>query len=483
MPEDTAIATSDLRALSEPASALAARRNESVYLVGGTVRDALRGGTEAVADVDLALAGDAPAFGRELADAIGGAYVPLAEERGTVRVVAPDRTCFDITAFGGSIEADLRRRDFTINALAFGPLQGEPALIDPTGGRADLSAGVVRAVSARALADDPLRALRAFRFAAALGFAIEPATLTLVRDRAPATASAAPERIARELFLLLAAPRAAGCVRVADAVGVLPAVLPETLPMRGVTQNEYHHLDVWAHSLETVATLERVLADLPAIAGAHTGRVEVFLGEEPVEGRPRVALLKLAALLHDVGKPPARAEDEGRVTFYTHARLGARIASETAERLRLSSRETAELAAYVDRHMVPADLEASRPLSDKRLFRFFRRNGEAGVALLLLAVADGMATRGPASDPVRTGRLVAFAAGLIAEYYERVGPRLDTPPVITGRDLIAEFDLPPGPLLGRLLDEVRERQLASELVSRDAALAHVRRVLERGHVR
>ncbi|MBE0476588.1 MAG: CCA tRNA nucleotidyltransferase [Coriobacteriia bacterium] len=479
MSQDPRLPDGALRRRIAPVADLASSRGEEAYLVGGTVRDALLGRPQALADIDVALGGDAPAYGRALAGRLGAAYVPLAEERGTVRIVTPDRVTYDVTAFAGTLDGDLARRDFTINAMAFGPLGAEEALIDPFGGEEDLRGGVVRAVSERAFADDPLRTLRAFRFAATLGFGIDPQTLDWVGEHAADLTRSAPERTARELFLMLAEPLSAACVTAADACGVLAAALPETLPMRGVTQNEYHHLDVWHHSLETLAMLERLLGDLPALAGEHARRVLAFLDEEPVEERPRRALLKLAALLHDLGKPPARREDAGRVTFYTHSRIGSRAAREAGGRLRLSVREIAELEAYVDRHLVPADLEASRPLSDKRLFRFFRRNGEAGVALLLLAAADGMATRGPASDPARTESMRRFAGALIGEYYERVGPRLETRPLITGGDLIDELSLPPGPLLGRLLDEVRERQLSGELATRDDALAHVRRVLER----
>ena len=497
MPEDLLRSDPALAARVAPLARLAQQRGEDAYLVGGTVRDLLRQRepsseprdalavreslAPSPADVDVALAGDAPAFGRALAEALHCAYVPLAEERGTVRVVAEDRTTYDITSFEGTIADDLARRDFTVNAAALGPLGADDAqLIDPFGARADLQAGIVRAVSEGAFADDPLRTLRAFRFAAVLGYAIDPSTLQWVRDHAAELIRVASERVARELFITLAVPEAARCVRVADATGVLAAALPETVPMRGVTQNEYHHLDVWQHSLETLAMLEDILGDLESVAGEHAARLQAFLAEESVEGRPRRALLKLAALLHDVGKPEARAEDGERVTFYTHSRLGAHAARETCERLHLSARECAELEAYVDRHLVPADLEASTPLSDKRLFRFFRRNGETGVTLLLLALADGMATRGPASDPARIERTRKFVAQMIAEYYGRVGARLETPPLITGRDLIAELGLEPAPLLGRLLDEVRERQLAGELATREDALAHVRKVMERG---
>jgi putative nucleotidyltransferase with HDIG domain len=187
--------------------------------------------------------------------------------------------------------------------------------------------------------------------------------------------------LGRELFVTLGVPSSAPHVRDMDDAGVLPVVLPEAALMRGVTQNEYHHLDVWRHSLEALEHLEELLGDLPSLVGEHADRLDAFLTEQIVAERPRLALLKFATLLHDAGKPPMREVREGKVIFYGHTRHGAEMVRATCERLRLSARETAEATTWVDRHLVPADLVKTSPLTEKRCARFFRRNGESGLAL------------------------------------------------------------------------------------------------------
>ena len=161
--------------------------------------------------------------------------------------------------------------------------------------------------------------------------------------------------------------------------------------------------------------------------------------------RTRAALLKFAELLHDAGKPPMREIREGKVTFYGHTKRGAEMVRATCERLRLSSRETTEAALWVERHLVPADLVKTRPLTERRCARFFRRNGEGGLALLLLALGDAMATRGPASD---RGEHRARCARSPATWRRptTAGPRRASRerPLVNGRDLMAATGLPPG---------------------------------------
>lgn len=453
---------------------LAQQRDERAWLVGGTVRDMMLGRSVPVADMDVALAGDAVAFGRELADATCGSYVPLAEEHGTARVVCPDGV-YDVSATSGAtIELDLARRDLTINAMAVSVDATAPgdALIDPFGGLDDLRNGVVRAVSEDNLTEDPLRVLRVFRFASTLGFRIDPATLSMCSRQAPLLARPAAERVTRELFLTLAPPRVSPVVRLMDEAGVLSAVLPETRAMRGVTQNEYHHLDVWEHSLEALACLEDVLADLEGLLGDCAGRMSTYLSEQPVPERPRVALLKLTELLHDLGKPPAREIREGRVTFYEHTRLGADMMRGVCERMRLSRQETEQAVRWVDRHLVPGDM-LQHPMTERRLARFFRREGQAGLALMLLVLGDAMATRGPAATGAGVERMRTFSRTACDAYYTWGEKRIESRPLVTGRDLM-RLGMQPGPEMGVLLRTLRAKQDAGDLTSREEALAYTR---------
>lgn len=449
------------------------------WVVGGSVRDLLAGAT-AFPDVDIAVAGDTRRAANRLADALGGTLVPLDEDRHILRVATPDGAIFDLTRVATTIDDDLARRDLTMNAMAL-PLRDaldapeRVRLVDPFHGAEDLAARTVRLVSECALTDDPLRLLRVYRFAAALGATTAPETAEAVARHAALIERPAPERVARELFLLLDTPHATRYLREMDAAGLLGAALPEAEAMRAVTQNEYHHLDVLAHSLEAVACLDEVLADLPGLVGDVAPKLDAFLGEKLASDRTRRALVKFASLLHDVGKPAARAVKGGRVIFHTHNVLGAEIMRDVCGRLRLSTRESEEAVRYVYRHMIPGDLEAAGRLDERREMRFFRRNGECALTLSLLSLADGMATRGPKADPERTQRFRAFVRTLAEDYYGQVGRKLQSPPIVNGRDLIAELGVAPGPELGRLLKRIRHRQLVGEVKSREDALALARR--------
>ncbi len=461
---------------------LASSRREQAWIVGGTVRDLLAGRPSLPLDVDVAVRGDASALARSLADETSGAYVPLAAAFGTVRVVGKDGTTYDVSGTNGApIEDDLGRRDFTINAMAVAlpdmAAGGTAHVVDPFGGLRDLRERVVRMVSEAPLAADPLRLLRAFRFSATLGFGLDPLTLDAIRRLAHLADRPAPERTARELFIVLGTAEAAAQVRTMDEVGLLDNVLPEVALMRGVTQNAYHHLDVLGHSLEALEHLETLLADLPALVGdEHAPRLSAFLFDQIVPDRSRAALLKFAELLHDAGKPAMREVREGKVTFYGHTKLGAGMVRAACERLRLSARETTEAVTWVDRHLVPADLVKTRPLTERRCARFFRRNGEGGLALLLLSLADDMATRGPSSDPASLDRTREFIREMTAAYYGWAEDRIEEKPLVNGHDIMRATGLAPGPGLGRVVAAVREAQLDREISTSDEALALARDV-------
>ncbi len=482
---------SDLARALEALRALATDEGRRAWVVGGTVRDLLLG--LPARDLDVAVTGDSLALARMLADSQGWSFVALDRERGTGRVVTEHGYEIDINALaGGSIEEDLGRRDITVNALAV-PLEVMPTteaappldaalVLDPFGGVDDLDYQLVRLVSATAIVDDPLRALRVFRFSTQLGFIIEPDTLAAVREHAPLLAQVATERVTVELAEILRDTCSAAVLRRMDEVGLLGVALPELEPGRGITQNEYHHLDVLDHSLLALDRLERLLGDLESVFGSHADEVAGYLSRTLAAQRPRLFSVKLATLLHDAGKPPTRSTDHGHVTFYQHNVEGADIGRDLARRLRLSSAETEEIAYYVHGHMVPGDVEKTAFEADagaarRAVTRYATRRGEAGLVLALMAVADSMAMSGPLADPERPQRLREFACRAAAAFYGDVRPRIDHPALLDGAELMRRFGLEEGPQVGRVLARLRELQLEGRIVTREDALAEAARLL------
>jgi poly(A) polymerase len=265
-----------------------------------------------------------------------------------------------------------------------------------------------------------------------------------------------------------------------DELGFLGRILPELEEMKGVTQNGYHHLDVFEHSLTTVARLENVLAAPGAFFKAAAGYVADYAGQDK-----KPALLKLAALFHDIGKPPTREfrEDRERYTFYHHERLGVEIFQGVAARLRFSQEETRIVTRLIDLHMRPflllPDYGQGR-LSQRALGRFIKAARPELPGVFLLAMADSLAGQGALKPPEAEEVLADFCDRVYTFLKERVEPLEQHPRLLTGADLIREFALKPGPEFRRLLTAVEEAALEGQIGSREEALMLVRGLLETG---
>ena len=478
-----------------------ARQDVKAYLVGGCVRDRLLG--RIVHDLDVAVSGDGLALARQLADWFDGDYHALDRQRGTGRAILRrgdgERLLVDIARFRGSdLAADLTGRDFTINALAI-DVRAPAVVIDHHGGLADLAAGLIRAVSEDAVRDDPLRALRAVRQAAQLGFSLVPGTEALIQRSGAAVASVPAERICEELSKLLACDFSAPFLFELDRLGLLGAVLPELEPLRDLNQSSPHQYGVLKHSLEAVGALEALLCELGLTpVGSSTTGIQQIVGELELgslpdhaakigehlnavvsDFRPRLVVLKMAALLHDVGKPDARSLDEqGGIRFLGHELAGGKIAGEALRRLRFSGSEASLAELVVRNHMRPLALSSQVLVSGRAVYRFFRDTGDAGVDVLLLSLADHLATYFPEIEERDWQHLVHLVTRMLSYYWDREAEPSKSPPLIDGRVLIDRFGLEPGPQIGKLLEAVREAQAVGEVSTRYEAIELVRDLIE-----
>jgi poly(A) polymerase len=462
-------------------AARAALAGREAWLVGGAVRDRMLG--RATPDVDVVVAGDPEPAARAVARTSGTATsFALSEQFGAWRVVARDHSWqVDVEPLrGGSLEADLALRDFTVNAIAE-PIAGG-SLIDPLGGLRDLHAQRLRAVAARAFDDDPLRVLRMVRLALELGLAPDEHTLRAAREGAPGLRRSAGERVFAELARILAAPEAVrGLVLTVD-VGAAAAALPELEQLRGVQQSRYHHRDVYGHTLEVLAraislsqaATEDAAADQWPLNG-HRAQVAAVLAEPLADGLTRGDALRWGALLHDVAKPATRRvrEPDGRVTFIGHDALGASVAREILTRLRTSERLRAHVAALVRHHLALGFLvHEPQPLSRRTAFAYLLRCSPVEVDVTLLSVADRLATRGEGAQRSIDSHLrVAQAMLDDALRWREQGP---PPPLLRGDELAAALAIEPGPRLGELLAELAAAQFAGEISTREQALALAR---------
>jgi tRNA nucleotidyltransferase (CCA-adding enzyme) len=400
------------------------------YLVGGCVRDLLRG-TE-VSDWDIATS----ARPEEVRHIFPRA-IPTGLQHGTVTVPSDAGPCEittfrvesaytdarrpDRVTFVREIEPDLKRRDFTVNAIAWDPLNRREA--DPCGGRRDLASGILRAVGdpVERFREDGLRPVRAARFTATLEFDLEPGTEGALGEAAAQVARVAPERVRDELLKMLAAPRPSRGFEVLRRAGLLPILLPELAETIAVPQNRFHAYDVYFHTLHTV---DAAPADKPVV--------------------------RLAALFHDLGKPATRAEREnGEATFYNHQFEGAKIAIAALTRLRFS-RETTDLVAHlVEHHMFDYRSE----WSDAAVRRFVQKVRPENIADLFdLRIADNIGNGTKTGFPHYLGELQARIEAILVARQALSLRDLR----IGGEDVMRVLCISPGPKVGEVLEQLLE---------------------------
>jgi len=445
---------------------------EPAWIVGGAVRDRLLG--RETTDLDIVLAGDAEAAARAVARAARGTPFALSDAFGAWRVVGRGHAWHvDVVRLrDDDLAADLAARDFTVNAMAE-PLAGGE-LLDPHGGRGDLEARRLRMVSAEALADDPLRTLRAARIATELELSVEPQTAAAVRERAPELDRVAAERVFQELKRIVAGDRPVEGLELMEDLELTPVVLPELGALRGVEQNVFHHRDVHGHTLEVLGSVAHLETGPPEL-GEHAEAVRELLAEPLADELTRGGGMRFAALLHDAAKPATRGmRPDGRVTFVGHDAEGERLARDVLRRLRASSRLADYVAALTRHHLRLGFLVHERPLSRRAVWRYLSATDPYAADVTVFTVADRLATRGKNAEP-------AIAAHLEVAR-EMLGPALarrhEEPPepLVRGDELARELGVR-GQEIGRLVAELEEAQYAGEIRTREDALSLARSLL------
>ncbi len=482
----------------------AAPTDEPIYLIGGAVRDLLLGHT--AHDLDFGLGANALNIARKIANKLGAAYYPLDAERGAARLILLNengtRNTLDFAAFrGATLEEDLRGRDFTLNAIAL-DLRTKK-LHDPLSGAADLRAKELRLCSPSSISDDPIRILRAVRLAANFGFKILPQTRTALKDAAQKLPKTSVERQRDEFFKILEGKQPATALRALEMLGVLPEILPELAALKGATQSPPHVDDVWAHTLNTMRHLEKILGalspdyDATKAAEFHNGYLVIKLGryreqlaahfaESLTVDRSLYGLLFFAALYHDIAKPLVRHTDEdGRIRFFGHEGKGAEMIAERAGALHLSNDEIDRLKLILRGHLRIHDMagrlleagdqaegQARRGLPSRRtIYRFFRDTREAGVDLVLLSLADLRATYEHTLPEDLWKVELDICRILLENYWERPAEVVKPPALLNGHEVMQAFDLRPSPQVGQLLEAIREAQAMGEVSTREDALS------------
>lgn len=456
------------------------RRNCHVFLVGGFLRNLLLNKKDGNLDLDFAVPYDALGLAKQFSRKIKGFYVVLDKKERCARVIQQLKGktyTLDFAQFRGkTIKADLLLRDFTINNLAVDIKKLESAkslgeiLIDESRGQRDLKDRLIRMVNKNSFRDDPLRIIRAFSLAATLNFKIDGTTLTQSKRDRLRLADVAYERIRDELFKILSIEDSAVYLIQMDRLRILEEILPQVAVMRNVKQGPYHHLDVWQHSLETVAQLEKIFKELD-----RNQDIRKYLKEELVFNRSRKSLMKLGALLHDIGKPQSKRRKEGKTLFHGHERVGRDISDKISEMLKLSTKEKLALEKMIFWHLRPGYLADNELPTARAVFRYFRDTQEEGVSILLISLADQRATCGPLTSKKDREQHERVINGLIDQYFKKQKEK-KIKRLIDGNDLIRKLKLVPSPIFSRILREVEESQAEGSIKTKVQALALAKKI-------
>lgn len=409
------------------------------YFAGGCVRDDLLGKNPKDYDV-------ATNARPEAVQQIFPKTIPVGSQFGVVLVVL-DGDTFEVATFRfdgpyldgrhpshvryGTLEEDVKRRDFTINGMMFDPLSDR--VIDLVGGKEDLKQGLIRAIGEprSRLEEDQLRMIRAVRLAAGMDFTIEERTFQALQDLAPSITSVAWERIGEEITRLLTEGGARKGFELLDRAKLLEIILPEVAAMKGVEQTPDFHPegDVWAHTLTLLGHLR-----------------------QPTE------TLAYGCLLHDIAKPVCISRDASRITFYGHSEKGSDMAVDILKRLKRSRAAWERIAYLVKNHLRHTQAPNMRLSTLKRFL------AEEGVEELLeLTRIDALSSNGDL-------RYYDFCLQKMEELKQK---EIRPSPLLTGTDLIA-MGLSPGPLFGEILRRVEEAQLEGELKTKEEAESWVR---------
>jgi len=447
---------------------------ERVWLVGGTIRDRLVGSGPlgGGVDLDLIIDGDGESAARALRAAApaGAAVFALSDEFGAWRVHGADGDWqIDCTPMqGATLEADLRARDLTINAIAE-PLAGGE-LVDPTGGADDLKRGLLRMTGVQAFAADPLRCVRLTRFATQLGFEIEDETLASAQAQSRGLTQVAGERIFSELNLILTSSQAVRGVRLLGEIGACAVVLPDLLALKGVEQTAYHHLDAYEHTLEVLKFSVDLEADPAALFGEVDGAAVAALLAEPLaDSLSRSGGLRWGALLHDIAKPQTRAQfDNGRIGFPGHAVEGAEQSREILSRLKASEKLKAHVAKLTLEHLRLGFLVHQQPLTAEHFYDYMTNCDPVEVDVTLLSLTDRLATRGrKAEQAIMLHQELALKVLTEALRWREHGPQ---DPLVRGDQLASALGIEHGPLLGEMLAAIAQARYCGEVVDEASAI-------------
>lgn len=440
--------------------------DEEIYLVGGAVRDFLNG--KDVVDRDLLVCGcDVKEFSKRLGEFFNATFIELDSENEIYRLVLKDKINYlDITKpLNNSVEEDLKHRDLTINSIAVNLKTFK--ITDPTGAEKDFHNGILRCYQESAITDDPLRLLRFFRFQAIYGFKIDNLTQEWVKKYKNLLEKPAVERKNYEIIKLFSGEFAHNALITMDEAGMLEYLFPFVDDYKKVPPNAHHHLDLFHHLIETVRQIQLIYEASPTEVKEH-------LEKSDFGANSRLAHLKFAGFLHDLGKFSTWTIDEtGRHRFIKHDDVGSKMAKEFLSKSKFSKKQIAYLCDMIKYHIYPSGVASAPDLNEKVMMRFLRKMEDNSIDIITLAKADRLSAHGEAiTDEIIENNLALLDK--IQNFYLEKKDTVVIKKLLNGNEIMQVLKIKAGPQLGEIIQKLYEAQLNGEVTTKDEAIIFVK---------
>ncbi len=441
--------------------------DNNIFVVGGTVRDFFMGLESTDRDI-IVMDEDAKSFALKLSDLFEATFVPLDEENKIYRLVLPDKINYiDVTnPVGGTIEKDLMRRDLSINAIAVDIRSGE--LIDISGGVTDIYNKCLNYVNEQNFVDDPLRLLRVYRFQALFGFELAPETINAVCKYSDLITTPAVERINYEILKLFNGKYADKALENMNKTWVLEKIFPFVKELKQVPPNSHHHLDLFHHCIETVKQIQFLYENSSDEVKNHLDKVDFG-------GFSRLAHLKLAGFLHDMGKFATwTIEEDGKHRFIKHDDVGSKMAVKFLKNLHFSNKQIDYISSMVKYHIYPSHVMTSPQITEKIMMRYVRKMADNSIDAIILAQADRLSARGPEiTDEIVEKNINSL--NMLLKYYIEIKDSLKPlPKLLSGNDVMEILNLKPSKKLGEVMSALHEAQISGDVITKEHAVEFVK---------
>lgn len=445
-------------------------RNIKAYLVGGFVRDIIMG--KESPDRDIIVCGcDVEEFSKNLADKLNAHYVELDKENKIYRIVFQDKVNYiDITELvGGDFEKDIKRRDLTINAIAYDI--GKSEIIDLTGGVEDIKNGRIRAIAEKNFEDDPLRLLRIFRFYSKTGFKIDESLIKLAKKLHSSINRPAKERINTEILKMFEGRYTDLALLKLDECQLLEEIFPVYKEVKKIPPNTHHHLDLFHHLIETVRQIQIIYEN------ADENVLNILKSTE-YGGVEQIAFLKLAGFLHDIGKPQCWTieEETGRHRFIKHDEIGSKMVEPILRGLKFSKKQIQYISQLIKYHIYPSSLVSASDVTDKAFLKFYRKMEGYVVDVIILAMADRLSARGEKVTEEMVSDNINSLTDLLNNYLKVKNNIKPLEKLLSGNDIMQILNIKEGPILGKIILSLKDAQICGDVLTRDDAVEYIKKM-------